>query len=273
GHDSSVNALVISPDGRWVATASDDSTIILWDARTACISEEWFAHDRQVSDLAFSPDGRHLASAGSGGQVVIWDISRDRPHQTATLEGHNLGYIRGCAFSPKSTRVAVGYMNGVIRVWNMETRQDPLWWKAHEDQVLDVAFSPDGRLLLSASSDNTVKTWNTRNGAMVQSLEGHERLVSAACFSPCGQYIASASSDLTVRVWRTSDGSCSATLSDHGDAVMHVAFTPDGTMLWSTGWNGTVLGRRLEDIIPNDFNSTRVDNRLPLFRSASRLSR
>ncbi|EJF55393.1 WD40 repeat-like protein, partial [Dichomitus squalens LYAD-421 SS1] len=73
GHDSPVTALVVSSDGRWVATASMDATIILWDARDACISQEWFAHDGGVSDLAFSSDNRHLLSAGEDGKVSVTD--------------------------------------------------------------------------------------------------------------------------------------------------------------------------------------------------------
>ncbi|EJF55871.1 WD40 repeat-like protein, partial [Dichomitus squalens LYAD-421 SS1] len=209
GHDASVTSLVVSSDGRWVATASDDSTIILWGARDACISQEWIAHDGQVRDLAFSPDSRYIASAGEDRKVAIWDISGSA-HQ-------------------------------------------PLFWQAHENvPIRCVVFSPDGRLLLS-TGDNAVKIWDADTGATVQSLEGHEGRVTGACFSPCGKYIASGSNDKTVRVWRTSDGACLTTLSDHGHWVSHVAFTPDGTMLWSAAGNGTVLGRRLQDVLPDEF--------------------
>ncbi|EJF59904.1 WD40 repeat-like protein [Dichomitus squalens LYAD-421 SS1] len=342
GHDSYVNALVVSSDGRWVATASGDSTIILWDARNACISQEWFAHDnRKVWNLAFSPNGQQLASAGGDGKVVIWDISGSS-QQVATLTAqrrasrtrrtsmfrefawssdgdyiafrdHNYtmqlwdgrtfqlldrlkhtpvepvfspdsrwllvygwdslfawnvasgacltlqsqddkhGIPLRAAFTRLSTHIAVGYGDGKVRVWDFTTRQEPLLWNAHDDKVMVLVFSPDDLLLLSASTDETMKMWNARTGAMVQSFEGHESMVNMARFSPCGKFVASASCDKTVRVWRANNGTCLATLSDHGDEVTHVAFTPDGTMLWSAADDGTVLGRRLQDIIPDDF--------------------
>ncbi|EJF58830.1 WD40 repeat-like protein, partial [Dichomitus squalens LYAD-421 SS1] len=334
GHDSRATALVVSSDGRWVATASRDSTIILWDARDTNISQEWFSHDPGVWYLAFSPDSRYLASVGVDGKVIIWDISRSS-HQVTVLEGYTTP-LRGCswsesgayiaaldndgtirlwdgrtlqplpldgankrqedmllfspdghwlfahnldssgiwdvasgtylalqrggpdhpcsaAFSRSSTRVAVGYYRGSIHVWDIAARREPLLLEAHESFVHDVVFSPDGRLLLSASWDKTMKISDARTGAVVRSLDGHKGRVHKACFSPCGRYIASASVDKTVRVWRTGDGSCLATLSDHGEAVWEVAFTPDGTMLWSAADNGTVWGRRVQDIVPDDF--------------------
>ncbi|EJF58710.1 WD40 repeat-like protein [Dichomitus squalens LYAD-421 SS1] len=341
GHDSHVTALVVASDGRWVATASTDSTIILWDARDVCISQEWFARDGEVWDLAFSPDSRHLASAGEDGAVAIWDISGSA-HQVASLEGHpaavtscawssdgawiasrdrsrtirlwdgrtfqpqplgsanerafieplfspdsrwlfvhHVGkcgvwdvlsgaylelemspttgsdrYPVSAAFSRPSARVAVGYGGGTIRVLDTGTRQELMLLKAHEDLVRDVAFSPDGQLLLSASDDETMKVWDAHTGAVVQSLMGHEDPVRSVCFSPSGKYVVSTFDEGAMpRVWRTSDGSCFATLSDHGCWVSHVAFSPDGTMLWSGAVNGTVLGRRLQDIVPDEFES------------------
>ncbi|EJF58194.1 WD40 repeat-like protein, partial [Dichomitus squalens LYAD-421 SS1] len=249
-HDAAITALVVSPDGQWVATASCDSTIIIWDARDACVSQEWIAHVGHVQDLAFSPDSRYIASAGQDRTVAVWDISGSA-HQVASLSGHEF-FLRA-AFSPESTHIAVGYDDGMHHVWNVATGQEPLFWQAHENvRAFNVEFSPDGRLLLSAG-DKAVKTWDADTSATVQSFEGHESLVTEACFSPCGKYIASASSDETVRVWRTSDGACLATLSDHGHWVSHVSFTPDGTMLWSAARNGTVLGRRLQDVIPDEF--------------------
>ncbi|EJF60526.1 WD40 repeat-like protein [Dichomitus squalens LYAD-421 SS1] len=251
GHDSRVTALVVSSDGRWVATASEDSTIILWDARDACISQEWLAHTGKVWDLAFSPDGRHLASAGAERKIAIWDIGGSPRQPSTCLERGELPII--AVFSPSSTHIAVGYTSGTTRVWDLATRGQPLLLPGHEDWVHDVAFSPNGQLLLSAAQDKTIKVWDVHTGSVVHLLEEHEDGVCKACFSPCGKYIASASDDETVRVWRTGDGLCLATLSDHGSRVDYVAFTPDGTMLWSAVRNGTVQGRRLQDVIPNEF--------------------
>ncbi|KAI1795734.1 WD40-repeat-containing domain protein [Ganoderma leucocontextum] len=76
--------------------------------------------------------------------------------------------------------------------------------------------------------------------------------VMRACFSPCGKYVVSASRDETVRLWRTtrdSDGSCVRTCSEHERLVTHVAFSPDRKILSSCAGDGTVVIRRMQDIV------------------------
>lgn len=124
-------------------------------------------------------------------------------------------------------------------------------------QTSQFSFSPDANLVLTVPSRGTIptktaKVWDAHTGIELFSLEGHKKEVSAACFSPCGKYVASVSPDQTVRLWKTKDGSCVATISEDNTWVEHFLFSPDGKILVSGDCDGSVIIRRMCDILPMD---------------------
>ena len=74
-----VTALVISPDGRTLASASGDRTVILWDLTDRNgprrLGEPLTGHTDEVNAVAFSPDGRTLATGSRDKTVVLWDMT------------------------------------------------------------------------------------------------------------------------------------------------------------------------------------------------------
>jgi WD40 repeat protein len=92
GHTALVFDVTYSRDGRVLATASDDGTIVLYDVATRlAIGDPLAANDGRASGVALTPDGRTLFSSHDGGEVVQWDIDADswQQHACATA-GRNL---------------------------------------------------------------------------------------------------------------------------------------------------------------------------------------
>ena len=145
-HGDEVRHVAFSPDGTWLATASNDATARVWEAATGKEVAR-LPHEDSVLAVAFSPDGKWLATASKDGTARIWELGTDR--EVARMQ-HEDG-VRGVAFSPDGKWLATGSLDGTARVWDAATGRVLSWMifrrQNRERGVWAVAFSPDGKLL------------------------------------------------------------------------------------------------------------------------------
>jgi WD40 repeat protein len=247
GHTSAVHSVCFSPDGRRLASASDDMTVKVWDAVTGDEIRTLKGHTSAVHSVCFSPDGRRLAAGQPGkvdeqgrlvpGEVKVWDVATGR--QLRTLKGHT-SFVYCVCFGPDGRRLASASMDQTVKVWDAVTGDEIRTLEGHTCGVLGVCFSPDGRRLASASADKTVKVWDAGTGEEVRTLKGHTGFVNSVCFSRDGQRLASASDDMTVKVWDAVTGDEIRTLKGHTGGVSAVCFSRDGQRLASASEDATV---------------------------------
>ena len=143
------------------------------------------------------------------------------------------------AFSPDGSLLASG-SQGIVKLWDVSTRQEVATLTGHSGWVYSVVFSPDGSLLASGSWDKTVKLWDVSKCQEVATLTGHSEEVYSIAFSPDGGLLASGSEDGTVRLWDVSTRQEVATPTEASSSVYSVAFSPDGSLLASGSWDKTV---------------------------------
>ncbi|MBL7063144.1 MAG: hypothetical protein ISS49_02905 [Anaerolineae bacterium] len=243
GHKDLVLDAVWSPDGTRIATASQDDTARLWDARTG---EELVVlkHGSDVNSVAFSPDGRLVVTASQDGTARVWDVITGE--ELAILQ-HGGGVISAAfspAFSPDGRLLVTGSHDDTARVWEVtiEEKQDgeepsvgemavkELAVLQHKGSVWSAVFSPDGQWVVTASWDDTARVWEATTGKQLAILRGHTGSVRSAVFSPDGQRVVTASQDGTARVWDAATGKEVAALR-HDDSVWSAAFSPDGRLV------------------------------------------
>ena len=117
GHNYLVLSVAFSPDGKWLASASADKTVILWDVASGKPLATFEGHKDQVQSVAFSPDGKRLASASSDKTVILWDVASRKP--LATLEGRK-GDYQSVAFSPDGKRLASAGADNTVVLWDLD---------------------------------------------------------------------------------------------------------------------------------------------------------
>lgn len=111
-----VGDLAFSPDGRLLATASDDRKIRLWRMEDLQLSAALDGHKHYVNGVAFSPDGKLIVSGSHDKQVGIWDV--ESCQLLTMLAGHEAEVLR-VAINPSGTLIASVGWDGTVRLWGV----------------------------------------------------------------------------------------------------------------------------------------------------------
>jgi hypothetical protein len=142
GHNGPIYDLDIHPSGWWLATASGDETIKLWDLRSGERLDTFGQPEGEQLSVRFSPDGERLVAGGADRQLRVWDVRRWEPNAHRPL-------LHACV--------------------------------AHEGQVLAVRFTPDGQQLVTTGSDRRLRLWQAEDLlAVAQSSQLPDQAVATA---------------------------------------------------------------------------------------------
>jgi WD40 repeat protein/tRNA A-37 threonylcarbamoyl transferase component Bud32 len=231
GHTNNVLSVAFSPDGKRIASGSQDGTLKVWDATSGEETLMLQGHTGSVLSVVFSPDGERIASGSQDGTLNIWDATSGR--ETLALKAHANG-VESVAFSPDGGRIASGGEDKTVKVSDATSGRETLTLQGHTGSVLSVAFSPDGKRIASGSKDRTLRIWDATSGREMLTFQGHTGQVHSVAFSPDGKRIASGGDD-TVKVWDATSGQETLTLKGHTHQVYSVAFSPDGKRIASGG--------------------------------------
>ncbi len=234
-HSSWVKSLAISPNGRIMASGSNDKTIRLWDLRDGNRIRTIEGHTGSVNAIEFSPDGQILASGSDDETIRLWGA--ETGSRLLTITGHK-GAIHALAFSPTGQTLISGGSDRVIRFWNLETGTRQRTLSGHEGVINALIFTPDGKTVISASDDGTIRLWDTSTGDQKASWKDHDSPVKSLAISADGNTLLSGGNN--VMVWDLKTGKKLATLWGHNKPINALAVSPNGRIVVSGSEDKTI---------------------------------
>ena len=240
-------AIKFSPDGQYIAVAIAPKSIGIFSLAQMAMIKTLDGHQRTVSTLHFTMDSKYLISGGADGMIIMWDMNtfqivkkkqygemdKDAPHNQD-------GAISSIVSLPSDQYFAVGFLNGIVRVFDHTFEHNITTFRAHNEHLLCLISTPKGELV-TTSSDQSIKIWApTTQGAINRMTieNSHLDFVTCACCSYTHDIILTGSKDNTIKAWNIGKGQQMFTAKAHDNTVLGMTHHPHSNFFVSCSGDG-----------------------------------
>jgi WD40 repeat protein len=257
GHRHGVASLVVAPNGKAVASSSQDNTAMVWDPpvwdRVTGKGRITLAHAEEVECLAFAPDGQTLATGDHAGVIRLWNPATGR--LVRTIAGHQHRVIV-MSFTPDGKTLVAGGGDGAVRFLDMpEANERLVLTKPCGPWICSLAIAKDGKSLAvggfvpdghsdegnQADRLGEAMLWDLGAGKEICRFQGHTGGIKRLEFTPDGKTLVTAGSfDKTIILWDMATGKKRASLEGYEELIESLAVSPDGKTVVSGDWNGEI---------------------------------
>ncbi len=234
GHRYRVTSVLYSPNGKYIASGSEDGTVKIWDAETGSLVTTLKGHEERVTSVIYSPDGKYIISGSWDKTIIIWDVKTGK--KLKVLTGSDL--VNSLSYSPDGNKIASGSRNKTIIIWDINTGKKLNTLRV-PGRVSSLSYSPNGKYITSGNNDRTIIIWDAKTGKKLKILRVPVR-VSSLSYSPNGKYIISGSKDGTIIIWDAKTGE-KLKIFQHSGNVTSVIYSPNGNKIASGSDDGSVI--------------------------------
>uniref|UniRef100_A0A3Q2D293 WD repeat-containing protein 3 n=1 Tax=Cyprinodon variegatus TaxID=28743 RepID=A0A3Q2D293_CYPVA len=163
--------------------------------------------------------GRYVAVAACE-HVFIWDVRKGEKVLILQGQKHEVSFL--CP-SPDAVHIAVGYEDGVVRIFNLLSGESNVSFNGHKSGVTVMSYDALGARLVTGSKDTDVIVWDIINECGLYRLRGHKDLITQALFLKDKNLLVTSSKDTFVKWWDLDTQHCFKTMVGHRSEVWGMA--------------------------------------------------
>ena len=248
GHTGAITGLSMTHDGRWLASASDDRSVMIWSWPDG-FRRATLPHPGEVHALTFAKHINELFTGSSDGMIRRWSLPESGTVAAPIVfSGHHDGTIRSIALSADGRFLATGGDDKRIGIWDASSGKHLYWLHpsddgfstAHLGAVTSLNFTPDGHLI-SAARDNTLKAWKLEQekGQQAASFAGRTGDAGQLGMTPDGKHVLFDHGDeLRILDWQKGANEGSLRARRQGRLQNVAIVSPSGKIILAGSNNG-----------------------------------
>ncbi|WKN43497.1 WD40 repeat domain-containing protein [Tunicatimonas pelagia] len=235
-HESEVECVVFSPDGKRIATGGEDYYVRIWDVDTGKELASW-EHDSGLDGITWSHNGQILATGSEAGDAFLWDASSyemlGKINTGSTInslhftKNDSLLLVGGNIQTPDAETGKTVY-TGFAKLVDVAQQKVIRSYGDHAASVKSVRISPDETMIATGSFDSTARVFNVETGELLHAFKEPLR-VEAVAFTGDGQYLTTGGHQLKISFYRLNDGQLAYELP--APRTEYLDFSADGRLL------------------------------------------
>ena len=240
-HTSAVFKVAYSPDGKQIASASEDNTARIWDANDGHTLHILTGHTDWVRSLAYSPDGKFLATASADHTIRIWNT--ETGDSIAVLKGHK-SHVNAVAFSPDGKFLVSG--SGDMNL-----------------------FYGGGNLVAHNQCEASIRLWDVSTWTYKETLYNSDKAIVSVNISPKGDVIAFSTWFDAINIFDLSSKTIlHSYCGEVGSCSLNTAFNADGSSL-AICQDSIITDHRITSIINTiDTNADTISQKIEIHKYA-----
>ncbi len=249
GHTKQVNWACFDLQDRYLITASDDSTSILYDIKTGDSLYTFKAHKSKVTSANFSPDGNYLLTTGTDGQCLVWNLNSKNIVQRISTGINPIYYAN---FTPDSNYIAYASYDGNIYLFDIKQLKVTKTFstKFGNNHIHHFTIHLGNKKLAAASHLGLIFVfdYNPEDPSTTiypSYVLAHDTIsypaINTVYFNSNGTWLITAGSDSRVLRWNPYTGELidSIAIAEHSNAITSALFSFDDAMLLTSSWDST----------------------------------